>query len=433
MQISNKKLQEIVGFKPHEGQSKLIETEAREFVAVCGRRWGKSNACAYKALRQLLIPNQKVWIVAPTYDLSQKVFHYLIRFLAKIDPQGKMFKISRRPFPKIDGTAANGSLLECKSTENPKSLLGEEVDLEIVDEAPLIPENIYQAYIVPVTSSRLGRIVFIGTPRGKDWFYQKFLSVGELNRIQQESMIGLTTVLGKERAIGEWERLQKLLPQDVFNQEYRAQFIDGVLSVFKDSHIQRIINSAALKDCVNGHYYVMGVDLAKVQDYTVITVIDTYTNTVVYLEITGREDYPFQKARIKSVAQRYNNARIVIDSTGVGEPIYDDLAAEGLMIDDIKFSSLSKELLINKLRIFIEEGNLTIPNDSTLINQLRAFAKEISPSGRINYAAPAGQHDDCVFSLALAAWALTGHKVEPPNILKKELNKARSHKAQSYI
>ena len=426
MTISDKKLQELIDYTPHEGgQDKLIEATGREFVAVCGRRWGKSNVCAYLALRMLLKPNTKTWIVAPTYDLTQKVFEYLIKFLHKIDPSGKAFKVSRRPFPTIDGRQTNGSLLECKSAENPKSLLGEELDLIIVDEAARMYEEIYQAYLVPTTSSRLGQIVFISTPKGKNWFYHKFNEVGEDNRLTAPSISNTHFAGGGDNAKHEWERLQKLLPVEVFNQEYNASFLDGATSVFKENDIIRCVDENALKDYEPGHFYVIGVDLAKFQDFTVITVLDQMTNRVVYIERQQKVHYPFQKERIKAITERYGRARVIIDSTGVGEPIYDDLQQEGLVIDDYKFTNASKEKLVDKLRIYIQEHNLSLPDDKVLLDELRAFSLEYTPSGKIIYAAPQGQHDDSVISLSLAVWGLTGTRVEPRNALKEQLRKPK--------
>ena len=80
MTISDKKLQEIIKFSPHSNQQKILDCIARDIVICAGRRFGKSSICAYMALKLLLQDDKKIWIVAPTYDLAQKVFEYLARW-----------------------------------------------------------------------------------------------------------------------------------------------------------------------------------------------------------------------------------------------------------------------------------------------------------------------------------------------------------------
>jgi len=371
--------------------------------------------------------NGTVYFTGNSYDLTKKVFEYVIKYISILDADFEAFKVGMRPFPRIH--CSNGSFLEGKSTENPKSLLGEELDLIIHDEAAQTPEEIYYQYIVPTTSSRLGRIVHISTPRGNNWLQKRFVSVGKDNRIQEPSMAGLVAALGKKQAKKEWDRLKSSYPRDLFNQEFMAQFVEGASNVFRAKDIDAITNEKCLKDYQPGHFYVLGVDLAKMNDYTVLTVIDLYTNSVVYWERINKDSYVYQKDRILAIAHRYNRARIILDSTGVGEPVFDDLLASGMMVDDFRFSNASKERLIDKLRIYIEEGNIVIPNEPILIEELKNYSKDMTPSGRITYSAPIGQHDDAVTSLALAVWGIIG-KVEPKTAIQEELQKIQKLKVK---
>ena len=177
----------------------------------------------------------------------------------------------------------------------------------------------------------------------------------------------------------------------------------------------------------------MGVDLGKHEDFTVLTIIDKWNNNVVYWDRFKEIDYPFQKARIKAVALRYNNARIIVDSTGVGEPIRDDLSREGLFVDDFKFTNKSKKELIEKLSIFIEQKMLYIPPKDELTDELKAFGYHLTDSGNVVYKAPQGLHDDSVISLALSVWGLSGRAI-PLSPLQEEMKKVNSRKIiQNYI
>ena len=176
-----------------------------------------------------------------------------------------------------------------------------------------------------------------------------------------------------------------------------------------------------------GHRYVMGVDLGKHEDFTVLTVIDKWNNNVVYWDRFKDIEYPFQKKRIKATAERYNNARIIVDSTGVGEPIQEDLAREGLFVDDFKFTNQSKKELVEKGSIFIEQKNVFIPNKPELIDELKSFGYQLTDAGNVVYKAPQGLHDDAVFSLLLAIWGLTG-RATPKTAIQQELAKVRKYK-----
>jgi len=80
---------------------------------------------------------------------------------------------------------------------------------------------------------------------------------------------------------------------------------------------------------------------------------------------------------------------------------------------DFKFTGQSKKELIEKLSIYIEQLKVFIPNNETLIDELKAFGYTMTDAGNIRYNAPEGLHDDCVISLALAVWKLRGRKVGP--------------------
>jgi hypothetical protein len=141
-------------------------------------------------------------------------------------------------------------------------------------------------------------------------------------------------------------------------------------------------------------------------------------------------DWPIQKERILGFARKYRG-RLILDATGVGDPIYDDLKQMYADIEGFKLTSASKTALIQRLIVGVEQKRVTWPGPGRPVgsvqlaacSNLRDFAHEgaksakewdmltaemkryeyeISPSGGITYNAPAGYHDDCVMALALA-------------------------------
>jgi len=396
-EINEKKLQTIIGFEPHLAQREILTCKNREIIVCAGRRFGKSLLASYIGLKELLEKKKRIWVVSPNYDLSLIIFDAILKWLLKIATSGRTIDIKKRPFPQI--TTAFGSILECKSTENPTGLLGRATDLIIVDEAARIPESIWNEYLFPTTHDRAGKAIFISTPCGQNWFYKKFLQLKE-----EKAAFQYHSNVNPHFSQEEWERAKRLLPERVFLQEYLATFLPEAASLFRG--VDEIIQQDAFSAPIAGHYYIIGVDLAKYQDFTVFIVLDRTTHKVVAYDRFQEINYPLQKMRLIALAKKYNNAKVIIDSTGLGDPIADDLRHEGLLVEDFRFTGKSKMQLIDKLSIFIEQKGIIIPPIPELIDELKIFSYEISDAGNIKYTAPRGFHDDGVIALSLAVWGL---------------------------
>lgn len=172
--------------------------------------------------------------------------------------------------------------------------------------------------------------------------------------------------------------------------------------------------------------YTMGLDLAKSIDYTVITVIDNRYKRQVYwerLENENRASWFYQKQKILAISKRYNNALIVPDASGVGDPIVEDLVRMGANVyyeqkedsdkstPGIKFTSVNKENLVENLKVYIETRLFEIPYIKQQYDELVDYRAILMPSGNTRYSCPDEldlegnkKHDDCVISLALALW-----------------------------
>ena len=90
----------------------------------------------------------------------------------------------------------------------------------------------------------------------------------------------------------------------------------------------------------------------------------------------------------------------MMDSTGVGDPIFEDVSTEMPWLDGFKFTSDSKQKLIEGLQMAIHDGDITY-NEETA-DELKLFEYTLSSGRRIKYEARTGFHDDCVVALALA-------------------------------
>lgn len=399
--IDYKQIAKDIGFEPHEGQKPIIKAYingSREIVWVSGRRSGKSNVLGFISDIECCLPNRKIWIVAPDYGLTEKVFAYLLKNVTKTFPE-KSYKVSSKPGMNIRFN--NGTIVECKSGDNPNSLLGDELDLLIIDEAAMLSPNIYDRYLFATTAMRKGTTIFISTPNKKNWFFRKYKEVeGKEDGFVFRTPSSVNPHLPKE----EIERAKNSLPEDVFKQEYLAEFLEVGAGVFRG--FTEIVNDNCYEEPKDNHRYIIGVDVARVNDFTVITVIDKQTHKVVYWDRFNKIDWNLIIERITAVSQKYNRAKVIIDSSGVGSPPTEALKRNKVNAEDFKFSNRSKKDLIDKLSIFIEHKAIFIPNEPTILDELDCYACEMLDSGTIKYGAPIGKHDDCVMSLGLAVWGL---------------------------
>ena len=431
--ISDAKLQEAIKWFPHAGQKSVLNCQEREIVICAGRRWGKSAVCGYIIVKKFLQylseiragerASCKIWIVAPTYELTGKVFEYVTRFFLAFDKSMGQYISGGQGRPYML-KISESIWIQCKSTTEPMSLLGEELDLEVIDEAARIPAKIYDQYIYPTTiaKSRNTQVILISTPRGKTWFQDLFHILAE-----KKAAFKFTTADGVETDPVKLEEIRKKTPDLVFRQEYLAEFVDEAGTVFRDldSKIVPFKRQEGLRE----KYYVIGVDLGRMDDHTVITVIDRDTHEIVSWDRFKGIDYPLQKLFIRGKAFNYNKARVIIDATGVGRPIYEDLRQEGVFVEDFTFSGKSKQELIGRLIVAVDERYIRVPDIPDLVAEMKAFQYNYinESTGELlknpTYSAPVGFHDDGVISLALAVWGINLSRAKPTDALSKELAK----------
>jgi hypothetical protein len=85
----------------------------------------------------------------------------------------------------------------------------------------------------------------------------------------------------------------------------------------------------------------------------------------------------------------------------VGDPIIEALQRKQLPVTGFKFTSASKQQLMENLALCIQSKTIGFPT-GVIVNELEAFEYMYSQTG-VRYSAPNGVHDDAVCALALAA------------------------------
>ncbi len=139
--------------------------------------------------------------------------------------------------------------------------------------------------------------------------------------------------------------------------------------------------------------FVCGADLAKSEDYTVLTVLDATQKPyrLAHFERFQRLPWPAVAARIREVHQRYSCHQTLIDATGVGDAVLDEVrdVAQGYV-----FTQRSKLDLLTNLQVALEKRELQFPFVRELVDELQGYSFDDK-----------SLTTDCVMSLALAVWA----------------------------
>ncbi|MHC1599282.1 MAG: terminase large subunit domain-containing protein [Candidatus Methanospirareceae archaeon] len=395
----------FLGYDPHPAQEKILRDNHKFITVVAGRKFGKTKCMAFLALWYALThPKHRLLIVAPSYPQATIMFREIWSFIRHSVVDRFVAKILKTPFPQI--YFKNEAEIQARSTQNPDLLRGEEAHFIIMDEAAYIKDEVVTEVLEPMLLVTNGRWIKISTPAGRNHFYDTFLK-GQSEEFPEYSSYQFPSTANPYVSEDFLELKKRELGENsiAFRTEYLAEFVEDQNAVFKWADIQKNVANIEMRDMGEpGRVYAIGCDLAKYQDYTVIAVLDVTEKPykLVHFERFNRRPYAEVIMRLKDLYKRFNYAKVLIDSTGVGDPVLEDLqdvGAEGYV-----FTSKSKVQLIQRLQACLENGEVKYPYIEELIKELQFFEYQLTRTG-VKMEARSGFHDDCVIALALAVWA----------------------------
>lgn len=361
--------------EPHIAQQKILDSKSRFRVVMCGRRFGKSELAQIITITRAL-KGQRVAYITPTYNLAKSFFDGLIKVVPFENNKSDLII----KFP-------NDGSIRFFTGERLDNLRGQKFHFVVVDESSFIRdlETGWLESIRPTLTDYKGGALFISTPRGKNYFYSLFLNGGQ----PDWESFKFTTYDNPFIDKSEIDDAKRQLPIAAFEQEYLANPMENAANPFGSTFIRQCIFPMSTDPVA-----VYGVDLAKSHDFTVVTGLDK-NGSVCFFERFQR-DWRQTKQFIINLPK----APILIDSTGVGDAIFEDIQATGINVTGFKFSSTSKQQLIEGLVAAIQQRKISFPA-GPIVDELELFEYQFSANG-VKYSAPSGFHDDSVVSLALA-------------------------------
>lgn len=305
----------------------------------------------------------------------------------------------------------NGSIQRFLGAENLDSHRGAGPIDVVFDEYSEMNEQIWISVIQPILRENKGTATFIFTPKGRNHSWKLFQQAKNSNQWWSSIKTVLDTgVISAE----ELEEARKSMPSAFYMQEFMCEFLEGAGQFF--TGIDKVIGDGNLIPD-NERFYQIGCDLGKYNDWTVLTPCDRHTFQLGYPLRFNKLDWSYQKQKIESFTKKYKQHLLLLDSTGLGDPIYDDLhKKQGINIKPFKFTGVSRESLLKNLAIKIENQQIKLPNDPIMLDELRSMQYDLGKNGKIIIKVPEGIHDDCIMSAALSVWDI-GDKV--PIVKKK--------------
>jgi len=389
-------MEKTVEINYHKNQSLIFDDPVRFKVACCGRRFGKTLGAENWLVENVLEdkPREVSWWIEPIYAQSKRVFKEIKYKFASV--------IKRTNESDLIIEFYNKSIIEFKSADNPDNLKGDKPKRVVLDECATMKSEIWTEVIRPSLMDHKGDAVFIGTPKGQNWFADLYYQ-GEDPLNTEIKSFRFTTYDNPFINHEEVEKAKKEMPERLFRQEIMAEFVDDIGGVFR-----------GVKECVKGAFeepypgeeYVMGVDLGKYEDFTVLCVVRKSAAHVVAFDRFNQINWGLQEQRILELANKYD-AFVYMDQGQVGDAVLEELLKKWSRIKGIKFNNENKTEMINLLSNRIEKGEISYPEIPVLINELRIYQYEKLPSGKLRMNAPSGHHDDTVIALGLAIWQLS--------------------------
>ena len=334
--------------------------------------------------------------VAPFYGQAKKVIWDSPDMLAKYCPP---FVWNKRNKSELKLTFPNDSILYVLGADNPDSMRGMDLKGVIFDEYADMKEDVWTV-AKPMLAGNRGWAWFGGTPKG----YNDFKSRLDYAMTSGDPDWWGMTLKASTSGIIDAESLaeaRRTMPQALYDQEFEVKFLDSAGQFFR-----RILENVKGTGFEPSHRFKLGGDLAKYQDWTVFTAIDLCNFGVLPQERFNHIDWNLQKARAEAFYYKYGKGKFTIDSTGVGDPIVEDLGKKLQGVNGFKFTEDSRRELLTNLALLLEQDKIKVPNDEGLISELQSFRFELGERGRTKITVPDGCTDDRVMSLALACWGL---------------------------
>tara|TARA_R110000824_G_scaffold2712_2_gene12471 strand:- start:580 stop:2247 length:1668 start_codon:yes stop_codon:yes gene_type:complete len=423
-------------------------TKQRKLAILAPRGSGKSYALSVAVTIYMFFNRFRdlIFILAPSEDQASLIFNYCYRHFADntfLNGLIDHYRFHNKPNITMKGGTVLRRAPLAPSNQG-QAIRGQHPTMCIVDESPLIDDRLFVDNVEPAIVSNRAPFINLGTPKSKENHMYRYLYDDAYDGTFERMVFTWRDAIKVGRAYSspytEEDMMQKQYEwgEDsiYWKTEYECEFVESVSNIFNPELVKSCLVDETFP--IPGKYpnCVVGVDIGKSVNSTVISVWATgKTNTqnvatLIYIEEigpkTGGHDIPFQRRRIMNITNEYGADRLIVDCTGMGGAIEQDLRLACIQskpqINFIPFIFTggprgTKTQMYRDYVSFVQQRQVRVPHYNNLSPEhaklVRKWVKEhidleyvmdaANKTERI--AAPDGKHDDYCDSSAMALHA----------------------------
>jgi len=425
---------ENLNFTPTTYQTELIQQfQNNQFIAArWARQTGKSHTISALLLHYALTnPNSNIGIFGPSWRQTKLIIKHINNFLQKLP------KTTYKKPQKTSVTLSNNSNIEAYPN-NPETIRGPKLHIVYADEFNFIPndEELYDAILFTLGTTN-GKFICTSTPWHTDSIFHKIFHNPAYTEYAKTHVTWQQAIEPngplKQQIL---DRIKKQLEGDParWRREMEADWAENEAAYLNQTLITTCIDHTLqytnFETATKGDFYA-GLDLGKHQDHSVIATIKTENNQ---LKLVHMHRFPLDTpyasviGYVKTINDRWQNIhKILVDSSGVGDYITEDMQNAGLTnTQGVTFTLETKQEMAQHLKQTMTEKRLRIPYDGELIAELNLEQYELTKDGKTKFNHPQGTHDDRFWALALAAYATRTQPTPQLWVVAKTANPART-------
>jgi hypothetical protein len=270
----------------------------------------------------------------------------------------------------------------------------------VVDEAAYVNERGFETAILPTLTAIGKKCLIISTPKSKNWFYKYYLR-GLDGSTEYISFKGQSTDNPFiDQSFIAQQRLS--LPDDIYRQEYMAEFTDAGSEVFRN-----VDNACIVSQYINGDKVqrcFIGIDTGLSNDYSVLTVMNESGRILLIDRLRG-ENINTIASRFNDILSKFKIEGGYVEENGIGAAMRDLVIPRNRRIRGFTTTQDSKTTIVRTLISDLEAGIIELPTkelEPECYKELSLYTYKLSNNGKLSFTHQNGMHDDITDSIMLA-------------------------------
>jgi len=233
-------------------QKQVWADDTRFKIVAAGRRTGKSRLAAWMLIVNALQADKgQVFYVAPTQGQARDIMWQTLLDLAH--PVVVSAHINNLQIKLV-----NGATISLKGADRPETMRGVSLKFLVMDEYADMKPEVFEQILRPALADQKGGALFIGTPMGRNHFYEMY-KYAELEDDESYQSWHFTSYDNELLDPDEIDLAKKSMSSYAFRQEFMASFEARGSEMFKEEWVK-----FGDKPDV-GDYYI-SIDLAGFED-----------------------------------------------------------------------------------------------------------------------------------------------------------------------